>query len=237
MSIMASLLLAATLSSSDAVAILLNSKDSTSASRYAAAMEVVKADAKKGKPLQQYVLGLTVKNAKESKKLLNASREKIRHLSITRNNPLAWYLLWRETGEKEMLKKAVDGNNIQALNAYGMQLVHEGMDPLTPTNRLHAIFTEARNCFSRAAAQKDPNAYINLGTCYLRGFGCDIDLPMAHQCFRTAAEAGHPEGMDYVSASYELGHGVEQDHRKALVWMMKAKAVRGDKAAAEWLKK
>lgn len=225
MSIMASLLLAATLSSSEAVAILLNSQASTSATRYAEAVKIVRADAKKGKPLQQFVLGLTIKNEAESTKLLDASREKIRALSVKRDNPLAWYLLWRETGNDEYLEKAADGNNVQALNAYGMKLVNEGRND------------EARECFSRAVALKDANACINLGTCYLRGLGTDIDLKLAFKCFFTAAEMGHPEGMDYVSASYDLGHGVERDHHKALVWMMKAKAVRGDKAAAEWLKK
>lgn len=237
MSIMASLLLAATLSSSEAVAILLNSQASTSATRYAEAVKIVRADAKKGKPLQQFVLGLTIKNEAESTKLLDASREKIRALSVKRDNPLAWYLLWRETGNDEYLKKAADGNNVQALNAYGMKLVNEGLDPETPKEKLDALFSEARDCFSRAVALKDTNACINLGTCYLRGFGGEIDLNLAFKCFLTAAEMGHPEGMDYVSASYDLGHGVERDHHKALVWMMKAKAVRGDKAAAEWLKK
>lgn len=225
MSIMVSLLLAATLSSSDAVAILLNTQTSTSASRYAEAVKVVRADAKKGKPLQQFVLGLTIEDDVEAKKLLDASRDKIRALSVKRDNPLAWYLLWRETGKDEYLKKAADGNNVQALNAYGMKLVNEGRA------------AEARECFSRAVALKDPNACINLGTCYLKGLGGDIDLKLAFKCFFAAAEMGNPEGMDYVSASYDLGHGVERDRHKALVWMMKAKAVRGDKAAAEWLKK
>ena len=42
-------------------------------------------------------------------------------------------------------------------------------------------------CFRRAAAQRDPNGFINLGTCYLRGLGCKADLSLAFACFKAAA--------------------------------------------------
>ena len=57
--ILAALLAAATLSSTDAIAILLNSPSASSRSRYAAAMEMVRKDAEEGKPLQQFVFGIT----------------------------------------------------------------------------------------------------------------------------------------------------------------------------------
>ena len=49
-------------------------------------------------------------------------------------------------------------------------------------------------------------------------------------------EMGHPEGMDYVSACYQFGHGTERDDDLSLLWRMRAKALRGDKNAAEWLR-
>ncbi|MBQ0031936.1 MAG: sel1 repeat family protein, partial [bacterium] len=83
---------------------------------------------------------------------------------------------------------------------------------------------------------RDANGFINLGTCYLRGFGCKQDMTMAFDCFRTAAELGHPEGMDNVSACYQFGHGVAKDNELCLWWAMRGRAARGDEAAAKWLK-
>ena len=237
MSFFSSFLLLAALSSSDAIAILLNSAAATSPTRFAEAQQLVLKEAKEGKPLQQFVVGVTTKDPKAAKFYTEASRDKIQRLATERDNPLAWYLLSMEKNDYRMLKRAADGGNVQALNAFGSILVQTAFDRKVDTNRLERALSQGFNCFRRAAAQRDPNGYINLGTCYLRGFGCDPDFVMAHQCFRAAAEAGHPEGMDYVSAGFENGHGVERNPELAILWRMKAKAVRGDKAAQEWLKK
>ena len=71
--IIAALFMAATLSSSDAIAILLNSKAASSKSKFAVAMEVVRRDAEAGKPLQQFVLGLTTEDKELSKRCIEAS--------------------------------------------------------------------------------------------------------------------------------------------------------------------
>ena len=236
MSLFASFLLLSALSSPDAVVVLLNSPAATSSTRFAEAQRIVLEDAKAGKPLQQFVVGVTTKDPKAAKAYADASRDKIRRLAEERNNPLAWYLLSMEKNDFRMLKRAADGGNIQALNALGSIMIQTAFDHKIDTNRLEKALAQGFNCFRRAAAQRDPNGYINLGTCYLRGFGCEPDFALAHQCFRAAAEAGHPEGMDYVSANFENGHGVERNPELALLWRMKAKAVRGDKAAQEWLK-
>lgn len=227
----------AALSSSDAVVVLLNSPNATSPSRYAEAEKIVAKDAAAGKPLHQFVVGITTKDSALAKKYLDSSRDVIRKLAEERNNPLAWYLLSVEKNDVKLLKKAADGGNVQALNAYGSILLQSAIDRKLPPEKLDNIAKAAFDCFKRAARQKDPNAFINLGTCYLRGFGCELDFTLAFNAFRTAAEAGHPEGMDYLSASYEHGHGVEKNAELALLWYMKARAVRGDKAAQEWLKK
>lgn len=237
MSFLSSALLFAALSSPDAIVILLNSPAATSPTRFAEAQQIVLKEAKEGKPLQQFVVGVTSKDPKAAKAYADASRDKIRQLAEKRDNPLAWYLLSMEKNDFKMLKRAADGGNVQALNALGSILIQTSLDHKVDTNRLERALSQGFNCFRRAAAQRDPNGYINLGTCYLRGFGCEPDFALAHQCFRAAAEAGHPEGMDYLSATYENGHGVERDTELALAWRMKAKAVRGDKAAQEWLKK
>lgn len=227
----------ATLSSSDALVVILNSKNATSPARFAEAKEIVKKDAARGKPLQQFVASMLLEDKSLAGKYAELARHKIKRLAEEKNNSLAWYLLSLENNDLMLLKRAAEGGNVQALNAYGSILIQSAFERNIASNRLEKIVVTGYDCFRKAAAQKDPNAYINLGTCYMRGLGCDINLELAHQCFRSAAEAGHPEGMDYVSANYEHGHGVEKNRELAIVWMMKAKAVRGDKAAEEWLKK
>jgi len=59
---------------------------------------------------------------------------------------------------------------------------------------------------------------------------------MAFQCYRQAAELGHPEAMDNISAAYQFGHGVEKNDELSLVWAMRGRAARGDEAAAKWLR-
>ena len=236
--ILAVLSLLATLSSADAVVVVLNSRNAVGVRTFAEAKAVVERDAQSGRPLQQFVVGVTTDDRALAKKYLNASREKIQNLAETTDNPLAWYLLSMEKNDFTYLKRAADGGNVQALNALGAIALQEALQRENiSTNGLVNILKSSFTCFQKAAAKKDPNGYINLGTCYLRGFGCKIDLGLAFLCFKAAAEAGHPEGMDNMSACYQFGHGVEKDSERSLYWAMRGRAARGDKAAAEWLEK
>ena len=61
-------------------------------------------------------------------------------------------------------------------------------------------------------------------------------MELAFQCFRSAAELGHPEGMDNMSAMYQFGHGVERNSELSLYWAMRGRAARGDEAAVKWLR-
>lgn len=230
-------LLFAAMTTQDAVITLLNSPTSTSPKRYAEAQELLLREARNGKALQQFVVGVTTKDRKLAKEFLDASRPKIRLLAEKKNNALAWYLLSLESNDMNLLRRAVDGGNVQALNAYGTLLVQAVVETTsTSTNAQLVAVLRGYECFRKAAAQGDPNGFVNLGTCYMRGLGCPIDLSLAHECFKSAAKAGHPEAMDYLSANYQFGHGVKKDAELSLTWRMKARAVRGDEAAAEWLR-
>ena len=83
----------AALTSSDAVAVLLNSASSCSVTRYAAAKALVEKEAKEGKPLQQFVIGVMSPGTDKGKRYLDEARPKIKMLAETKDNPLAWYLL------------------------------------------------------------------------------------------------------------------------------------------------
>jgi len=230
-------LLLGVMSSSDAIVTVLNSKAASGAKTFAAAQEIVARDAAEGKPLQQFVVGVTTEDKALAAKYLDASRGKIRALAEQKGNTLAWYLLSLEKNDFDCLRKAADGGNVQALNALGAIATQEAFNRRgISTNALERILAKSYGYFRKAAAQRDPNGFINLGTCYLKGFGCKQDMSMAFLCFQAAAEMGHPEGMDNMSACYQFGHGVEKSTEKSLYWAMRGRAVRGDAAAAQWLK-
>lgn len=225
------------MTSADAVAVILNSRNATSKRNYDLAREIVTKDAEDGRPLQQFVIGVTTDDKDLAKRYLDASRDKIRALADKKDNPMAWYLLSMERNDFKLLQKAAEGGNVQALNALGSIAIQEALNRNgVSSNGLERILKKGYESFHKAAIQRDANGFINLGTCYLRGFGCKQDLVMAFNCFSAAAELGHPEGMDNVSACYQFGHGVKKDNELCLWWAMRGRAARGDEAAAKWLR-
>lgn len=227
----------ATMSSSEAIVHLLNAPTSCGRDVYAEAKEIVASDAKSGKPLQQFVLGITTDDKALAEKCLLSSRAKIREMAESSGNPMAWYLLSVERNDIGCLQKAADGENVQALNALGSLIVSEAMSRRNcDTNEQCASLRRAFRCFQKAARQKDANGFVNLGTCFLRGLGCQRDMKAAVRCYEAAAAMGHPEAMDNLSAAYQFGHGVNADAKESLVWAMRGRALRGDRAAAKWLK-
>ena len=235
--ILSSLLLLLAMTSADAIAVLLNSATACSPKTFAEATGVVRRDAEAGKPLQQFVIGVTTDDKKLAERYLAGSRGTIRAMAEKSDNALAWYLLSMEKNDFTLLKKAADGGNVQALNALGTIVTSEvfARKNVTPQERDN-VLQQSYEYFRRAAAKRDPNGFVNLGACYLRGFGCKQDMAMAFECFKAAAEAGHPEGMDNMSACYQFGHGVPKDAALSLYWRMRGRALRGDEAAAKWLK-
>ncbi|MBO7721857.1 MAG: sel1 repeat family protein [Kiritimatiellae bacterium] len=229
--------LLAAMTSANAVATVLNSKSATSAANYAEALEMVEKEAGEGKPLQQFVIGVITDDKKLSARYLDAARDKILKLAEKTDNPIAWYLLSMEKNDITMLVRAADGGNVQALNALGTVITQQALSlDRSDTNAVERLLKRSYGYFSKAAEARDPNGFINLGTCYLRGLGCPQDMSMAFTCFKAAADAGHPEGMDNMSACYQFGHGVEKNGELSLYWAMRGRAARGDKAAAKWLK-
>ena len=222
---------------SEAIAVLLNGAGAVAPARFAEATALVKADAEAGRPLQQFVYATTLSDEALARRYYDAARPSIKALAERRNNPLAWYLLSVEGNNYKFLRRAAEGGNVQALNAIGtIQISTVCADKNLSSNEVVTSLSECFGYFTKAVEKGDVNALINLGTCYLHGYGCARDLGKAHDCFARAADKGHPEGMDCLSACYELGHGVSVDVEKSLYWKMKARAVRGDEAAATWLR-
>lgn len=234
--IFAILSLLATLTSSDAVLVLLNSRNAVSPAIFAEARQIVQREADAGKPVQQFVIGVTTNDSTVAERYLDASRKKIKAMAIEKDNALAWYLLSVEKNDIRCLRKAASAGNVQALNALGLIVTEEASRSRNlPPAAVSNLLAQGFGYFRQAAEKRDPNGYVNVATCYLGGTGCQRNPEVAFAYYLAAAEAGHPEGMDSLSDCYRYGRGVKRDEDLSLYWKMRARATRGDQPAAKWL--
>ena len=219
--------------SSEAIVTLLNSRASGSRSEFKEAAKIVAADAKEGRPLQQFVIALVANDSDLPKKLrltpekrkeyLDQARDKIRRLAEEKNNALAWYLLSLEKNDMSFLKRAADGENVQALNAWGtITLTNALRDPSLGTNEVDRVLVKCFGIFKKAADTGDANGLYNLGMCYMQGYGCVADEDLAYKCFRASAEAGHPESINNVGGFYRDGIVVRANPETATKWFARS---------------
>ncbi len=202
---------------------LLNSRSSGSPKGYADAAEIVAQDAENGQVLQRFVIAVVALQSDAPPaarklsdsvrtKYLAETRDKIRDLAERKGNGLAWYLLSLEENNKDFLKRAASAGNVQALNAWGTQLIMGAFtSDLVPSNKVEEILVEGFNCFKKAASKADANGAYNLGVCYMNGYGCKKDQDLAFNCFRTAAEMGHPEAFNNIGGCYRDGRVVRKN--------------------------
>ena len=208
---------------------LLNSRTAGSPVAYAEAAEKVAEAARRGRPLQKYIIALISRDSsappaarisdKMRERYFAESRPAIHRLAEERNNPLAWYLLSVDTGDTNLLKRAVDGNNVQALNAWGTALLDISLG--SPTVDRKGI-DEAVDCFRRAAGQGDANGSYNLGMVYARGLGVPRDDMRAFAFFRAAAEKGHPAAINSLGWFFREGRVFGKDLELAARWFEKS---------------
>ena len=219
--------------SSEAIVTLLNSRASGSRSEFKEAAKIVAADAKKGRPLQQFVIALVANDRDLPKKLrltpemrkeyLDQARDKIRRLAEEKNNALAWYLLSLEKNDMAFLKRAADGNNVQALNAWGTITLTDALrNPSMDTNDVERVLVKCFGIFKKAADAGDSNGLYNLGMCYMQGYGCVRDQDLAYKCFLASAEAGHPESINNVGGFYRDGIVVRANPETAAKWFARS---------------
>ena len=208
---------------------LLNSRSAGSPRAYAEAAEAVAAAAERGRPLQQYIIALISRDADAppAARISSATRERylaesrvaIHRLAEERDNPLAWYLLSVESSDTNLLRRAADGNNVQALNVWGTSLLDRALNAPTVDE---AGIREAVDCFRRAAGQGDANGLYNLGMAYARGLGMARDDAQAFACFRSAAEKGHPEAINSLGWFFREGRVFAKDLELAAKWFEKS---------------
>ena len=204
--------------SARAIERLLNSRTAGSPRAFAQAVEVVAADAKRGQPLQKFLMAIIARDeemppavrltAREQEIYLAESRPVIRRLAEGRNNPLAWYLLSVDAGDTNLLKRAADGGNVQALNAWGTSALDRALNEGLPKDAEQRAVRAAVSCFEKAAGLGDANGLYNLGMAYARGLGRKRDDMRAFDCFRAAAEATEEAVLNSMVAAEDVtGYG------------------------------
>ena len=131
-----------------------------------------------------------------------------------------------ELSTKWFKKSAEYGNAYGEFN-YGLAL-HRG-EGVRRNDRLAAEY------FRRASAGGCVEAFNSYGLALLRGEGVEKNVGEAIKAFERAASAGFPPAMENIATCYEKGDGVKADDKKAMLWRIRSKAARGDRAAQTWL--
>ena len=222
----------------DAIMRLINSKTSGSPASYAHAVAEVAEMAETGKPgnprreVARLLIAVTSRDsdapaaarigAEKRLEYLDSSTNAIMRLAKELNNGMAWYLLAMESGDTNMLVRAVKLGNPQALNAWGTLLLTSTLADARNGDEAEAAMTQALDCFRKAAGKDDANGMYNLGMCLSRGLGIEPDRESAFNCFRSAAEMNHPEAINNIGYYFHEGLVVPKDIPLSTRWYKKS---------------
>ena len=124
-------------------------------------------------------------------------------------------------------KKSADFRNAYGEYNYGLAL-HRG-EGIKRDDKAAAEY------FKRSADGGCVEALNSYGLALLRGEGVEKDELEALKTFERAAATGFPPAMENIAHCYEKGLGVKADDKKAMLWRIRSKAARGDRAAQAWL--
>ena len=89
---------------------------------------------------------------------------------------------------------------------------------------------------TESAAQGNAEAMNALGLCHYHGNGADKNYYKAMRWYRKSAALGFAPAMENIAVCCDFGHGVQKSMEQAVVWRARARAARGDRNAASWLK-
>ena len=148
-------------------------------------------------------------------------------------NNIGWFFREGRIVRKDLelatkwFKKSADYLNAYGEYNYGLAL-HRG-EGVRRNDRLAAEY------FKRAAMGGCVEAVNSYGLALLRGEGVEKNVMEAMKAFESAASAGFPPAMENIAACYQKGDGVKADEKKAMLWRIRSKAARGDRAARAWL--
>ena len=129
----------------------------------------------------------------------------------------------------ECFKKAAAMKHPEATNNLG-RFYREGIV-------VEKDLAEAARCFEKSASMGELWGQLNYATALMFGEGLPKNERRAVELLESIAKRGNAEAMDFLSKCYSQGlGGLEPDPGKAAVWMVRARAARGDANAVKWLK-
>lgn len=105
----------------------------------------------------------------------------------------------------------------------------------------YAMLIRSRDAAAAAAILKESadlgsvEAMDMYGEMLAAGEGVAKNPTAAFLMYRRAASEGYPRSMDHLAECYERGIGTKPDQRKSTLWMIRARAARGDVNAEAWL--
>ena len=216
----------------NAIERLFNAQASGAVRDLAKAAEEVAVQAGKGRALYPYVLALASRmpnpppaaqlDEKTCRKYLDEWRGRLRRLASEKNYATAWYLLSLESNDTNLLHRAADAGNLQAMNAWGICLVKRATGEMPDTNEVNRILGEAVGYFKMAVREDDANGFYNLGMCHLRGLGIPQDDKRAFELLFKSAERGHPGAINQIGLFYREGRVVEKNLETSTKWFEKS---------------
>ena len=165
---------------------------------------------------------------------LSHNIEQLFYLPFKENfNNIGWFFREGRIVGKDLelstkwFKKSADFQNAYGEYNYGLAL-HRG-------EGIKRDDVEAVKYFKRAADGGCVEALNSYGLALLRGEGVEKNELEAIKTFERAAATGFPPAMENLAHCYEKGKGVKPDDKKAMLWRIRSKAARGDRAAQAWL--
>lgn len=178
-----------------------------------------------------YARGLgTPRNDEKAFSCFRSSAEKGHPEAI---NNIGWFFREGRIVDKDPVlsakwfKKSADFQNAYGEYNYALAL-HRG-------EGVERDDAEAARYFRLAMEGGCVEAVNSYGLALLRGEGVEKNGIEAIKAFERAAAAGFPPAMENLASCYENGNGVKADDKKAMIWRIRSKAARGDRAAQAWL--
>ena len=107
------------------------------------------------------------------------------------------------------------------------------------TNDLAVVFEYGGNydlafhCYCEAAKQGVIVSFYNLGNCFEKGYGTDINYRQALRYYKIAAERGYTPAYKKIAQFYKEGLGVKQNLKKELYYLRKGSSLEKDNNYAE----
>jgi TPR repeat protein len=114
-----------------------------------------------------------------------------------------------------ILRSAADGGSAFARWFLGVRYL-QGAGCESNENEAKRQFELAFNALEKPALKGGKSAQYCIGLCYLRGFGVQVNLPMAVEWISKSAEQGLPFAQETLADCYIDGLGIPVDAKKAV---------------------